>query len=283
MNDAPRDFANQSHTEVCAADHDRATGEHQTGNKQHVLHRYQALIEMTPDATVVADGEGRIRLVNQQAEVLFGSPREDLLGQPIETLIPERFHGVHRQHRADYGAAPRNRPMGVNLQLFGRRRDGSEVPVEVSLGPLTEDGQALVIASIRDISEVQRVKAANRDLRRLQALTDTALAHLDLDDLLPELLSRVHDVLAVDSVAMLLVDATGQALRMRAARGLEEAVAAEVRVPVGEGFAGTIAATREPLVVDDLATFPVVPPLLREQMRSAVGVPWWCRHGCWGC
>lgn len=235
---------------------------------------------MAPDATVVADAEGRIRLVNRQTEVLFGYEREAVLGQPVEVLIPERFHTAHQGHRAAYAAAPRTRAMGATLQLFGRRQDGSEFPVEVSLAPFEDEGEKLVIASIRDISELQRVHAArreaeasNQELRCLQTVTDTALAHLELDDLLPELLSRVRDVMAVDNAAILLVDAEGQELRVRAVHGLEEEVAADVRVPLGQGFAGRIAASREPLIVDDLSTFPVVSPFLREQLRSAVGVP----------
>jgi PAS domain S-box-containing protein len=228
---------------------------------------------MAPDATVVADAHGHIRLVNRQTEVVFGYRREQLLGQPVEALIPERFHTVHLEHRAAYAATPRTRAMGSNLHLFGQRQDGSEFPVEVSLAPLEEDGEALVIASIRDVSEVQRVQAANQDLRQLLALTDTALAHLELDELLPELLGRVRDVMAVDNAVILLIDALGQGLRVRAAKGLEEAVAMSVQVPVGQGFAGRIAAGREPLVVEDFANYPTVNPFLRERLRSALGVP----------
>jgi PAS domain S-box-containing protein len=241
--------------------------------KQSVALRYQAVIEMAPDATVVADAEGCIRLVNRQTEMLFGYSREELLGQPIERLIPERFHAAHTGHRAQYAAAPRTRPMGASLELFGRRRDGSEFPVKVSLVPFQEDDELLVIASIRDVDEVQRVQAANQELRRLLAVTDTALAHLELEELLPALLVRVCDVMAVDNAAILLLDVGARELHVRAAQGLEEEVAAGVRIPIGQGFAGRIAASREPLIVDDLSTFPVVSPFLREQLRSAVGVP----------
>jgi PAS domain S-box-containing protein len=114
-------------------------------------------------------------------------------------------------------------------------------------------------------------------LRRLQAITDTALSHLELEDLLHELLNRIYDVLGVDDAAILLVEerAEGegsQTLVLRAARGLEEP-AVGVRVPVEQGFSGRIAATRAPLIVDDLSTIPVVYLVLREHVRSAVGVP----------
>lgn len=112
-----------------------------------------------------------------------------------------------------------------------------------------------------------------RTLRALQALTDTALSHLSLDALLPELLERVQVVMQVDNVAILLLDDATQELVVRAARGPEEAVVGVVRIPLGAGFAGRIAATRQPLVVDDFSTYSVSNPLLREQLHSALGVP----------
>jgi PAS domain S-box-containing protein len=238
-----------------------------------VARRYQAIVELAPDATVVVDSGGRIVLVNHQTEVLFDYSRERLLGQPVERLIPARFHTAHQQHRTDYAAAPRTRPMGANLHLVGRRRDGREFPVEVNLAPFDEEGTPLVIASIRDVSEAQRVQAANRELRRLDALTDTALAHLELDALLPTLLLRVRDVLEADHVTILLLDADGQTLVVRAELHPPQDEPAWPRMPVGVGFAGRIAASRAPLVVEDLAHFPLVRPQLRQTLRSAVGVP----------
>lgn len=235
--------------------------------------RYAMLVDLAPDATVVIDAAGRIRLVNRQTEALFGYTRDELLGQPVERLIPERFHKIHPQHRASYVAHPYTRPMGAGLPLFGRRKDDSEFPVEISLAPVTQDDETLVIASIRDVSELQRVQAANEELRRLQALTDTALSSLDLDDLLPALLDRVREVMGIDNVTLLLPDATGETLVVRASRGLDEEIANQMRIPLGTGFAGTIAATQQPLIVNDVATYPVFSRFLREALASAVGVP----------
>jgi PAS domain S-box-containing protein len=243
--------------------------------------RFRALVELAPDATVVTDHDGRITLVNRQTEVLFGHERQDLLGQPVELLIPARFRAAHQQHRAHYLAAPRTRPMGAALQLFGRRRDGSEFPVEVSLSPLDDDaGEFAVISSIRDVSELQRVEAARaaaeaarEDLRRLQAITDVALAAPTLDELLAVVLSGIRTELDVDNAAILLTSEDGRALTLYAAQGPEEAVAGQVWVPIGRGVAGRIAATRRPLIVDDLSTVEVATPLLRERLHALVGVP----------
>ena len=97
----------------------------------------RALFESAPDPIVVADAEGRIERVNRQAEVMFGYQRSELMDQPVEMLIPELLRGRHERHRAGYIASPYLRPMGIGLQLYGRRKDGSEFPVDIMLSPLT--------------------------------------------------------------------------------------------------------------------------------------------------
>lgn len=116
-------------------------------------------------------------------------------------------------------------------------------------------------------------EAATGELRALQAITDTALSHLAQDDLVAALLARLLAIMGVDHAAVLLLEADGQHLAVRAACGLAEGLVEQVQVPLGQGFAGRIAATRAPLVVDDLSTFPAVGPLLRQTLRSVAGVP----------
>ena len=121
---------------------------------------FAAFLEALPDAVVIVGADGHIAFINAQTERLFGFSRDELLGQPVECLLPERFRSAHTGHRESYGADPRTRPMGAGLELYGRRRSGDEFPVDISLSPLpTEDG-VLFTAAIRDMTERKRMEAA---------------------------------------------------------------------------------------------------------------------------
>jgi PAS domain S-box-containing protein len=134
--------------------------------------RYRALLEGAPDAMLVVDAAARIDFVNQRAERLFGYPRGELFGRPLELLMCERTRVVHRRHIAEFFAHPSARPMGQRLALHGRRRDGTEVAIEVSLSPLyTADG-TYVTAAIRDTSERERLSSAIESIQDAFALFD---------------------------------------------------------------------------------------------------------------
>jgi two-component system, chemotaxis family, CheB/CheR fusion protein len=141
-----------------------------TAQKQ-VEEMLRNMVDAAPDATIVIDEDGIIVLVSKQLENVFGYGRLELIGKTIRTLIPERFHQVHPNHRMRYFRDPKVRPMATGLKLFGRRSDGTEFPVEISLSPLkTADGMC-AIAAIRDITE--RVEA-ERKMQQMAALLSEA-------------------------------------------------------------------------------------------------------------
>ncbi len=128
--------------------------------------RFRSLLEAAPDAIVCVDGSGRIAIVNVQASLIFGYAREEMVGFPVEMLLPEAARAGHVAHREKFTAAPRQRPMGAGLSLSARRKDGSVFPVEVSLSADQAGGtgeDALVVAAVRDVSSQRQIEQALRD------------------------------------------------------------------------------------------------------------------------
>lgn len=126
----------------------------------------KSVLDSAPDAMIIIDSRGVILFANRQVCALFGHATRDVVGQPVEILLPERFRHRHVSHRQGYSQNVRVRPMGAGLELFGRRADGSEFPVEISLSPVEEDGERLVAAAIRDVTERKRVEAELMEARR---------------------------------------------------------------------------------------------------------------------
>ncbi|MDJ0760114.1 MAG: PAS domain S-box protein [Woeseiaceae bacterium] len=121
---------------------------------------FRTLLETAPDAMVIVDSSGRIAIVNSQTEQMFGYSRRELLGNPIEMLLPERIREQHERHRAKYLEAPSLRPMGQGLALLGRRKDGEEFPVEISLSPVESENGRFISSTIRDVTERARMERA---------------------------------------------------------------------------------------------------------------------------
>jgi diguanylate cyclase (GGDEF)-like protein/PAS domain S-box-containing protein len=120
--------------------------------------RFRQLLDAAPDAMVIVGPDGRIHLVNSQVEKIFGYAREELIGQPVEMLVPPRYRAQHPRHRTGYFSDPRARPMGAGLDLHGLRKDGTEFPAEISLAPMQSEAGVLVTAAIRDVTERKRAE-----------------------------------------------------------------------------------------------------------------------------
>lgn len=135
--------------------------------------RFRSLLDSAPDAIVIVDKQGHITLTNIQTENWFGYSREELLGQPVEILVPERFRETHVPQREHYQTAPSTRPMGRDVELYGLRKDGSEFPVEISLSPIKTDQGMLVTSIIRDITVRKQAEEAQRQVQaRYQELVN---------------------------------------------------------------------------------------------------------------
>lgn len=150
-------------------------------NRKKEERKFRSLLESAPDAMVIADSSGEIQLVNAQAEKLFGYDRKELIGKPVEILVPPRYRSRHVVHRERFGRHPRPRAMGAELDLYGLRKDGREFPVEVSLSPLETDEGTLVSSAIRDVTDRRRIRDelahANETLEQRVAERTSELAN----------------------------------------------------------------------------------------------------------
>jgi two-component system, cell cycle sensor histidine kinase and response regulator CckA len=171
-------------------------------DKGFVEEKFRTFVEGAPDAVVIVNQAGNLVLINTQTEKLFGYRRAELLGKPVEILVPERLRGAHAGLRKGYFASPVVRGQGEGLELTGRRQDGSEFPIDVSLSPLETADGVLVFGAIRDIS---KRKAAEQQCARLAAIvesTDDAILGLSLDNVITSWNQGAHRIFGYDAEEM---------------------------------------------------------------------------------
>jgi len=166
--------------------------------------RARALFEAASEGVVVVDSAGRIVSVNGKMEELFGYARAELIGQPVELLMPGRYRDAHPRHRHEYFASPRPRPMGQGLDLAGRRKDGTEFPIEISLSPIDTDEGLQSVALVTDITQRLAVERATRQAERLASLgsLSAGIAH-EINNPIGIITSRIE---------LMLIDAAEHAL-----------------------------------------------------------------------
>jgi PAS domain S-box-containing protein len=241
---------------------------------------YRRLLETAPDAIVVIDAAGRIVFVNQQTERMFEYANDELIGQPIELLMPERLHAGHRAHREHYTRAPSVRPMGAGMTLTAITRSGREFPVEISLSPVRVQEASFVSAAIRDVTRLQSAREAMTRAHyhaHVAALGQQVIAARDLDEIAAAVPGVAARALSADVVILYLLNAAETEFVCRAAYGVPAEAYADLRArnqpSTGPGF---VAAAGDTVTVEDYRTetrFDPGPSIATLGLVSAMGVP----------
>ncbi len=214
---------------------------------------FRALFEAAPDAIVVVDSQGRMVLLNPNAERLFGFAPGELQGQLVEVLVPDALHAAHRRHREAYMATARVRPMGAGQELTGRRRDGSEFPVEIALSPIATRAGALFAASIRDVSDTHRARQALERTRYDSCVAEIGKLALEttVEATLESIPAILTAALRVDSMLVVLGAGSRADMQVRAACGLEpEEIEPLLEVVEAQAFRDAAATPGTPVVLD---------------------------------
>lgn len=220
----------------------------------------EAFLHASPDALVVVDGEGVIRASSKAVTELFGYTPEELLGQPVECLVPEGSRRRHGAYRTSYSARAEVRPMGVGLRLMGSRKDGTEFPVDVSLVPSGSGPDLRIGAFIREATDRRR----NEDLlRSVNEISHEALAGASNDEILA-LVARRARVLVGATSSWVAIPTRGDRILVAAADGHHAHLLLDMTLPMAESLAGQVMSGSGTLQVEDLSTHPAALSAARE-------------------
>jgi sigma-B regulation protein RsbU (phosphoserine phosphatase) len=252
--------------------------------------RRSAIVDSAFDCLISMDASGQVVEFNPAAEETFGYRRDDVLGRALADFIPdlrEERSGLGRSVEAGMGSI-----MDKRIEMTAVRADGSTFPAEVAITKIDAPDELLFTVYLRDITDRRRFEEAVErllenernarqeaeqlatDLNNVQRLTDVALSHLDLDDLLDELLDRLTEILHSDSLGILFTSEDGSELHLRAQRGLDVDLSKHGTIPTGDGIAGKIAESESSIVIDDVVSQTDHEPYIGiGDTRSIVGVP----------
>ncbi|MGH6648269.1 PAS domain S-box protein [Aquabacterium sp.] len=216
---------------------------------------FQSIFKAYPDALLMVDRAGTIVLANPAASQLLGYQLEELVGLKVEALVPDAIRPQHAQYREGYGKHPHTRPMGTQMDLVAKRKDGSEVMVEIALSPLEDGGLPYVVTSIRGIGDYPRVKAALQRARYSDYVARLGRLAVDIRDpegLLHEVPVMAAEALQVEGSALYLLDASRVHFQVVSGVGLADEEAVGTRLPAMPGLlAGHVLLTNAPVLVGD--------------------------------
>ncbi len=241
---------------------------------------YRSLFAAYPDALLLVDAAGSIVLANPAATALLGYASDELVGLSVDELVPDSIRPRHASYRHAYAHAPRSRPMGTQMELVAKRRDGSEVMVEIALSPLQDHGLPFVVAAIRDIGGYPRVKQALQRARYSEHLAQ--LGRLAADGRDPQLLVQqvatlAAEALEVEMALVLLLERNRLEMRVAGGVGLIAGESLGAIVPNrGDTPLGFVLAQGRPVVVEDFRNeprFAIPPAYLEAGLVSALAVP----------
>lgn len=241
---------------------------------------FEALFSAYPDALIVVDAAGSIALANRAAASLFGYPVDELIGRPVEMLVPDSIRPRHASYRESYSHSPQTRPMSSQMDLVARRRDGSEVMVEVALSPLQDHGLPLVVASVRAVATYPRGKqmlSRAHYAERVAEIGRHAVNARDLTTLVADFPRLAAQALLADAVVLFLLEPNGTELRRVGSHGpgaLEPV--GECAVPTPGSAMAHVLETSEAVAVNDIlreSRFRIPDSLVETGVRSALLVP----------